>query len=136
MVDMVQYSKKLGIDEAKLRFTGLLEGKSLVDEMKNADMLVIFSHYENFPVVINESLSLGVPVIATRVGGIPERVNKRNGILIKPNDESQLLYELGAYLNGKRKFNLRNIHKEFAKEFSADKIGLKLNEIYDKAINA
>ena len=135
MVDMVQYSKKLGIDEAKLRFTGLLEGKNLVDEMNNADMLVIFSHYENFPVVINESLSLGVPVIATRVGGIPERVNKRNGILVKPGDESQLLYELGAYLNGKRKFNIRNIHKEFAKEFSADRIGVKLNEMYDKAIN-
>lgn len=68
-------------------------------------------------------------------GGIPERVNKRNGILVKPGDESQLLYELGAYLNGKRKFNIRNIHKEFAKEFSADRIGVKLNEMYDKAIN-
>ncbi len=72
---MKQYAIDLGLDNKTIEFTGLLEGKELVNQMAAADVMVVFSNYENFPVVINESFALGIPVMATRVGGIPEFVN-------------------------------------------------------------
>jgi len=129
------YALELGISDKKLVFTGLLEGESLVDEMASADMLVVFSNYENLPVVINESLSMGVPVIATRVGGIPERINTDNGILIDAGNEDQLLYSLITFLDGETSFNTNEIRSTARDEFSPTAIGNTLCELYQKAVN-
>ncbi len=129
------YSNELGLNEDVIQYTGLLEGKDLVNEMKNSDILVIFSNYENFPVVINESLSLGVPVIATRVGGIPERINHNNGILVDAGKETQLLKAFEDFLDNKIYFNMEVIQNDAVVEFSPASIGRVLNGIYDKSIN-
>ncbi|RZL26911.1 MAG: glycosyltransferase, partial [Pedobacter sp.] len=78
--------KALEYGLANVNFTGFLYGSDVVREIKKACALVLFSNYENQPVVITESLSLGVPVIATTVGGIPEMIDDSNGILVKPKD--------------------------------------------------
>ena len=125
-----KYAGDLGLAEETIVFTGLLEGKELVKEMGSADLMVVFSHYENFPVVINESFVLGVPVIATRVGGIPEFVNDTNGRLLDAGDEQALEKYLTDYLDGKLSFDNDQI-KELAREvFSPEKIGQELCEIY------
>ena len=50
-----------------------------------ADILVLASHHEGLPVTVMEALTLGVPVVATAVGGIPEVVtSEENGILVPP----------------------------------------------------
>lgn len=132
---LVSYASELGLTNNQVVFTGLLEGKELVKEMANSDMLVIFSNYENFPVVINESLSLGVPVIATRVGGIPERVNKENGILIDSGNEDQLLSGFINQLDKKINFNSDKIKKKAKEEFSSEIVGDILCKLYSKALN-
>jgi hypothetical protein len=120
---MKKYAIELGIDKNMVVFTGLLEGKALVTEMASADLMVVFSNYENFPVVINESFVLGVPVIATRVGGIPEFVTDDKGRLIKPGDEKALEKLLIAYLNKKLSFNNNLIRSQSRDEYSPEKIG-------------
>lgn len=55
-----------------------------------ADCLCLPSHHEGVPNVILEALSCGVPVLATRVGGIPEVVNITNGVLINPQSPEEL----------------------------------------------
>ena len=54
------------------------------------DCLCLPSHHEGIPNVILEALSCGVPVLATRVGGIPEVVNTQNGVLIDPRCPDEL----------------------------------------------
>ena len=125
-----QYAREIGLGTIALKFTGLLEGKELVKEMASADLMVVFSNYENFPVVINESFSLGIPVIATRVGGIPEYVNSSNGRLLKAGDEKTLEKLLVNYLDGKMKFNNQKIKQESRKIFSPETIGQELCDIY------
>jgi glycosyltransferase involved in cell wall biosynthesis len=48
----------------------------------NIDLLLMTSSHEGLPMVIIEAFQCGVPVIATNVGGIPEIVNGKNGLLI------------------------------------------------------
>lgn len=47
-----------------------------------ADLFVLPSKADNLPNTISESLMCGTPVVAFRVGGIPEQVNEGNGILV------------------------------------------------------
>ncbi|MEZ4114027.1 MAG: glycosyltransferase family 4 protein [Candidatus Paceibacterota bacterium] len=51
----------------------------------HADILVLISDYEAFPMVIIEAMSYGVPVVTSSVGGIPEVVDSSVGLLIKKN---------------------------------------------------
>lgn len=124
------YASELGLTDKQLVFTGLLEGEELVNEMTNADMMIVFSNYENLPVVINESLSVGVPVVATRVGGIPERINNDNGVLIDAGDEDELLANLISFLDGKLVFNMEEIKTAAIEEFSTVTIGKTLCDLY------
>ena len=57
--------------------TGLIAG---------ADLFVLASDHEGLPVTVMESLTLGVPVVATAVGGLGEIVDETNGILVPPGD--------------------------------------------------
>lgn len=115
-------------------FTGLLEGRELVNEMAKADLMVVFSNYENLPVVINESFVLGVPVVSTSVGGIPEIINKTNGVLINRGDEKELERILNDYLDHKLDFN-KDVIMDFARnQFSSKTIGRELFELYNSVI--
>ncbi len=58
--------------------------------MRAADVFCLPSYSEGCPNVIVEALSCGRPVVATRVGGIPELVDDGCGMLIRPRDAAQL----------------------------------------------
>ncbi len=51
-----------------------------------ADMLVVSSDYEGQPLVVGEALALGVPVVATAVGRVPELVRRELGRVVPPGD--------------------------------------------------
>lgn len=59
---------------------------------KKANIIIIPSICpENFPTVCLEAMSIGRPIIGTRVGGIPEIIDdKVNGYLVKPKDSGQI----------------------------------------------
>jgi glycosyltransferase involved in cell wall biosynthesis len=128
------YAKDLGIPDKAIEFTGLLEGEELVKQMARADMMVVFSNYENFPVVINESFALGIPVIATKVGGIPEYINDTNGRLLEAGDQEGLENLLINYLDGELKFDKKKIMASAQSQFSAEEVGDELFQLYREAI--
>lgn len=127
-------AKELDIINKYAVFTGLLEGHALVNEMANADLMVVFSNYENLPVVINESFVLGVPVISTNVGGIPEIINETNGILIEREDEQELEETLNNFLDNKLHFDKDNIVNFARDQFSSETIGLEIFNLYKTVI--
>ncbi|HSA83737.1 MAG TPA: glycosyltransferase family 4 protein [Patescibacteria group bacterium] len=75
-----------------------------LNEMPNvyqgSDIFVLPSENETFGQVFIEAMSCGVPVIGTKVGGIPEIISDNyNGFLVPPNDESILAQKIERVLN-------------------------------------
>lgn len=70
----------------------LLPGAADVRQyMKRASVFVLASVQEASPNVVIEAMAMGLPIVATRVGGIPELVeDSRTGILVEPRDPKAL----------------------------------------------
>jgi glycosyltransferase involved in cell wall biosynthesis len=58
--------------------------------MQAADVLSLPSHNEGVPNVVLEAMACGLPVVATRVGGIPEVLPGHAGILVPAHDHQAL----------------------------------------------
>jgi glycosyltransferase involved in cell wall biosynthesis len=71
------------------------------DILAAANMLVISSlGTEASPIVLREAFAAGVPVIATRIGDVPEVVRDgENGLLVEPNDRDALANAILRFLN-------------------------------------
>jgi glycosyltransferase involved in cell wall biosynthesis len=74
-----------------IRFWGTLPRPAVADRMRAAHALVLPSHNEGTPVSVMEALTCGVPVVASRVGGIPDLVaDGEDGLLVPPKDPDAL----------------------------------------------
>ena len=71
--------------------------------LKTFSIFVLCSRSESFGLSILEAMKAHVPVIATKVGGIPEIItSNRNGILVEPGDPKQLAIVIMKLLNDKK----------------------------------
>ncbi|MBI2842860.1 MAG: glycosyltransferase family 4 protein [Armatimonadetes bacterium] len=76
----------------KVKFVGFQSGPDLANLIRGSRFVVLPAEwYENCPMVILEALSAGKPVIASRIGGIPELVDDQvDGLLFEPGDAAAL----------------------------------------------
>lgn len=68
--------------------------------MAGADIFVLPSHQEGMPVALMEAMSMGLPVVATRVGGVPDVVTDGVEGLLVPTGRAELLWEAISKLAG------------------------------------
>ena len=82
---------KLQIIDMRLEDSVILTGEldNPMPLLKQCDVFALLSKYEGMPVTIHEAMILGVPVIATNVGGVSEQIEDGiNGLLVENNDEA------------------------------------------------
>ncbi|MEU4653078.1 glycosyltransferase family 4 protein [Streptomyces sp. NPDC023723] len=75
----------------QVRFRGWLAPDAVAGALADASVVVIPSVWpENFPTVALEALQIGRPLVASRVGGLPELVGEDNGVLVPAGDATAL----------------------------------------------
>jgi len=75
----------LGLQD-RVRFTGLIEEASLIDYYRRATVFALATRYEGYGIVFGEALLHGLPIVACRVGAVPQTVPEGAGLLVPPDD--------------------------------------------------
>jgi glycosyltransferase involved in cell wall biosynthesis len=82
--------QELGLKEA-ITFMGHVSNEQLLQAMRETAAVALFSYEETSPTIIAQSLAVGRPVVASRVGGIPEMITEgETGYIVQPGDEQAL----------------------------------------------
>ena len=121
-------TKRLGLDSV-IRFHGFKPKHDVGEFMRNADVFVLPSLWENLPCVLIEAMASGLPVVATNVGGIPEIVNDEVGILVPPGDADAFAHALDCILENIDTYSSKDI-ASYAQRFSYKAVGKKLTDLY------
>ena len=90
MLTLRERARHLGVAE-RVTFLGKLDRSALLREYAAADFLVLPSLFEPFGIVLLEAMAAGLPVVASRVGGVPEVVEDgRTGWLVEAGNPRAL----------------------------------------------
>lgn len=96
--EILAYLRTVGL-ESTVRFLPPVERSRLVHMYQAADVCVLPTLWDNFPNTCLEAMACGVPVVATRVGGLPEIVEDgKSGLLVPPNDPPALAEAVAGLL--------------------------------------
>lgn len=81
---------KMGISD-KVHFTGIIQHDKVALYMKCADIMILPTWAEGLPNVVIEAMAVGIPVVATAVGGIPEILEHEvTGLLVPARNVDKL----------------------------------------------
>jgi glycosyltransferase involved in cell wall biosynthesis len=116
---------------SNLAFTGHVE--NVGDYLAALDVFILPSNREGIGSILLDAMERGLPVIASRVGGVPDIVHHgENGLLIDPARPEQLrdaILELRAAPDRRRALGARG--REFAKDFTAEIMWRKYLGLYE-----
>ncbi len=89
--------KKNGIDD-RVHFAGFVDQTTIASTLRESDIFVLPSFAEGIPVALMEAMAMGIPVIATYVGGVTELViNGETGLVVSPSDPKGLAAAIARY---------------------------------------
>lgn len=132
----VEVLKKIIADnhlEDMVNFHGWVSGSSKVELLSNADVYILPSYAEGVPISILEAMSYHLPIISTRVGGIPSIVKKDNGILIEPGNTKEMKNAIDKLLLSKsdrKSFGEKSY--EYSLFYQPDNVIKELSIVYNK----
>jgi glycosyltransferase involved in cell wall biosynthesis len=126
-----QLALSLELPKEMVTFHGYKSEQEVAALLADAACLVIFSNYESQSCVMLEAFACGIPVIGTRVGGIPELLNPGRGILIDKQDVNGLCLAMESILNNTCQFDGKSIRDFAIAHFAQQVIGKSFSQIYD-----
>ncbi|WP_106477674.1 glycosyltransferase [Phytohalomonas tamaricis] len=96
---MLKHAQQAGVAD-RVHFTGVLNGRELVDAYRAMDTFVFASHSETQGMVVAEAMAAGLPVVALNASGVREVVeNNQNGFLLPKEDEETFIAALERMLD-------------------------------------
>ena len=126
--DMEHLAGELGIAE-KVQFLG--SQSNVYPYLQEADIFLLPSNYEGMPMTIIEAMGTGLPVVASRVGGVPDMItDRKSGMLTnqEPEDVAQAVLELMK--NSSLRKALGEQAKLESKRFSAEHMAEEYGKVY------
>jgi len=129
---LLAYAAATGI-QSRVHFTG--ERADVSEVLQGSDLLVLNSHQEPFGLVLVEAMSSGTPVLATRVGGIPEIVTDGlDGWLVERGAVAQLADKMLEMSRDEQKLKevADRAYRITRQQFSLDRFKVELLAFYDQ----
>jgi glycosyltransferase involved in cell wall biosynthesis len=90
--------------EKSVKFIGSLNYEEVAKQMRSACVFVLPSMEEAFGNVVLEAMASGTPVIASKVGGIPDLLDETCGILVEPGNHHELAKGIMSLIGNKKKW--------------------------------
>jgi glycosyltransferase involved in cell wall biosynthesis len=130
--ELEELARRLG---ASAEFLGFVP--DLAERIEDLGVFVLPSRGENLPIAILEAMALAVPVVATRVGGVPEViVDGESGLLVEPEDVDGLAAALGRLAEDEelRQRLGRAAAARVAEHFEAGLVARKMVALYRELV--
>jgi glycogen synthase len=124
-------AKRLGVGD-RLHFVGFLAHDQLPAVMSHADLLVLPSLYEELGTVLLEAMQAGLPVVASKTGGIPDVIEDGvNGLLVPPSEPEALAHAINRLLaDRKLARRLSEGAHERAKDYDWEALAERVLRVY------
>lgn len=127
-------AKKHGI-AGRIELLGWVDGTRKRKLLTSSTIFVLPSFAEGLPMSVLESMAVGLPVIATNVGGVPDVLKHRSeGIIVTPGDVNDLAESIRLLINDSdmRQDMARRAKERYMNEFRADVTLPRLEAIYNE----
>ena len=135
--DLLEAEAKASGHANKIQFTGFASDQEVIDLMTSADVLVVPSIYEPFGIVALEGMATGVPVVASRVGGLAEVIDHdRTGVFVYPRSPESIAWGIGKVLSDPDhdKWLSDTAKEKLHKAYSWEAVAMKTVEVYRKVV--
>lgn len=119
--------------DSQISITGAVSQEQLVQEFQRAGMLLLASQEETAPQVIAQSLACGLPVVASKAGGVPYMVeHEKTAMLFEPGDTEDCANQINRLLNDPELRGQMSAHivNEARKRFHPDSIAAATVDVY------
>jgi glycosyltransferase involved in cell wall biosynthesis len=126
---------ELGVAD-RLHVTGFVPHERVPALLATADMLVLPSHYEELGTVLIEAMHAGVPVVASRTGGIPEVVQDGvTGLLVAPDDPGVLAQAIDTVAGDPQlATRLGSNALRRAPYYDLNRVGVEVHALYQRLV--
>ena len=120
-----------------VNFRGKLLPEEVLKEYNNYDMLLVPSIWDASPIVLIEAMSQGVPIIATKTGGIPERIEDgKNGLLVPVGNSVKMAEAVKKLVDNPSLYEkisrngIKRVQEEYTNEKIIDKIDKYMSDVF------
>jgi glycosyltransferase involved in cell wall biosynthesis len=130
----IETARALGVLGCGVEILGGRDDTGIALAMRRSHALVLFSDYENSPCVIGEAMACGLPVFATRVGGIPDLVDSSQGRLVDPGDWSGAASAIVEAASEIHRFDRMAIRRFAEENLGVEAVGARFEALYRSMI--
>jgi glycogen synthase len=124
-------ARRIGVGD-RVRFLGFFAHERLPAALAHADLLVLPSLYEELGTVLLEAMWAGLPIVASRTGGIPDVIEDGvNGLLVPPGEPEALARAIDRVLADRAlAYRLREGARARGKDYDWEVLAGRVLQVY------
>ncbi len=121
------------VPKEKVTFLGFVENEELPGLYKKADVFVLPSFYENFPISLMEAMAMRCPCVASDVGAVDEIIeHRKSGYIFRAGDYNALKEYVLEALKGKKSDIIDTAYNKIKNELNTKQVARQTAEYYEQ----
>jgi len=132
--DVVALAGELGVAE-RLELPGRLPKPDWIDKSRDFDIFINTTNFDNHPVSVTEAMALGLPVVSTNAGGLPNLIeNGKEGLLVPCDDDRAMVEAIESLLSQpERAAQIAHAAREKVAQFDWNHLSTRWYRLLDAA---